>query len=364
MALDDFSLNWSEQTELVGLSFSLTPQSSAALYPQYATGLHAWFLDQVRQDNPHLSAKLHDQAEEKAFTISRLEGNSTLVGKQLQLQENQSYHWSITALSQEVSTWIREWMQHCPREINLRHVCFNIQAVEINLPPRTYSQLFGIKKQRSLTLSFLSPTSFRRKGHHFPLPVPTNVFHSYLRRWNSLASVPVDQGEFLDWVDKRVILCRHQIESVKVAGGKQGSVTGFIGSVEYRLSLSTNSPQFEQLFYTLGQFAPYCGTGHKTTFGLGQTRLGWLSELPKAESLATEYVLAERVEQLTELLMQTQKRKGGTRAIKVSQVRATILARQELGESLREIAIALEMPYETVKTYAKVAQRALKYLKY
>jgi CRISPR-associated endoribonuclease Cas6 len=55
--------------------------------------------------------------------------------------------------------------------------------------------------------------------------------------------------------------------------------------------------------------------------------------------------------------MQQQKRTGGARALKVCQTRATILARREFGDSLGAIATDLEMPYETVKTYAKLARR-------
>jgi CRISPR-associated endoribonuclease Cas6 len=39
---------------------------------------------------------------------------------------------------------------------------------------------------------------------------------------------------------------------------------------------------------------------------------------------------------------------------------ATILVRRELGESLQAIAEDLEMPYGTVKTYVKLARRAVK----
>lgn len=354
------ALNWSDEIELVGVTFLLTPQCSATLSSQYATGLHAWFLDQVRQDNPGLSAKLHDQTAEKAFTISRLEGEITPAGKQLQLSADQSYRWSVTALSREVSAWMKQWVKHPPTEINLRRVHFQIKAVRIALPPTTYSKLAKVEPKKSLTLSFLSPTSFRRKGHHFPLPFPTNIFQSYLRRWNNFTPSSIDQDTFLDWIDETVIILRHRLETMKVAAGKRGSVTGFVGAVEYRLSSSTNHPEFEQVFSTLGQLAPYCGTGHKTTFGLGQTRLGWQTEIPMIESFTTEYLLAQRIEQLTDSLMQTQKRKGGTRALNVSETRATILARQEFGESLQEIATDLDMPYETVKTYAKLARQALK----
>lgn len=68
------------------------------------------------------------------------------------------------------------------------------------------------------------------------------------------------------------------------------------------------------------------------------------------------------------MLMAKQKRTGGdcpkgsgkaNRAISVCQTRATILARREMGESLQDIATDLEIPYETVKTYVKLARKAL-----
>jgi CRISPR-associated endoribonuclease Cas6 len=162
-------------------------------------------------------------------------------------------------------------------------------------------------------------------------------------------------------VDESVLINRHQLESVKVAAGKQGKVTGFIGAIEYSLTnQGSKQRHFERLFTALGQLAPYCGTGHKTTFGLGQTRLGWLSQPNSIESLVVQTLLAKRIEQLTGILMQSQKRTGGDRAFNVCQTQATILARQEGRESLKAIAFDLEMPYETVKTYAKRARCTLK----
>jgi CRISPR-associated endoribonuclease Cas6 len=58
--------------------------------------------------------------------------------------------------------------------------------------------------------------------------------------------------------------------------------------------------------------------------------------------------------------MAHRKRTGGSRAAEIAETWATILARRELGESLFDIAADLEMPYETVKTYVKLARRALK----
>ncbi|MEW5860771.1 MAG: CRISPR-associated endoribonuclease Cas6 [Cyanobacteriota bacterium] len=354
-------LSWSAQTELVGLVFELTPHAADYLYPQYTVGLHAWFLDQVRQTNPELSAYLHDGQSEKPFSISGLEGELLGAGKNLQLQVEESYRWYVSALSKPVVQWLAQWVQVLPEVIELRDASFLIRTCEIALAPTTYDELFSFAHSPStaLKLSFLSATSFRRKGHHFPLPVPNNLFHSYLRRWNDFSNRQFDQDAFLEWVEECVLIHRHRLESVKVAAGKKGSVTGFTGAIELGLaSAASSQPEFEQLFYALGQFAPYCGTGHKTTFGLGQTRVGWLAQETQVV-LSQQSLLAQRIAELQEQFLQQRKRAGGTRATEIAETWATILARRELGESLQAIATDMEMRYETVKTYAKLARQAL-----
>jgi len=199
---------------------------------------------------------------------------------QLQLLPEQTYRWTVTAFSPTVVKWLGQWLENLPPIIALRFAPLQIQSVAFALPPTTYAQLYQAEITKTLTLSFLTPTSFRRKGHHFPLPAPVNVFHSYLRRWNDFSGMPFDDEAFLAWVDESVLINRHQLASVKVAAGKQGSVTGFLGAIEFSLTNEGRKQrQFEQLFMALGQLAPYCGTGHKTTFGLGQTRWGWSSSL-------------------------------------------------------------------------------------
>ncbi|MBD1938326.1 CRISPR-associated endoribonuclease Cas6 [Microcoleus sp. FACHB-68] len=253
-------LDWPADTELVGLIFELNPRAADYLYAQYTIGLHAWFLDQVRQTDPELSAYLHDGESEKPFTISGLEGSLLTSGKEFQLHEDETYRWYVTALSSRVVAWMIEWRKHLPAEVELRNAPLEIRSCEIALPPTTYQALYeaDFPSPASISLSFTSPTSFRRKGYHLPLPWPVNVFHSYSRRWNDFSQMPVDQEAFLEWVDEKVLITRHKLESAKVAAGKKGMVTGFTGSVEYRLVReATAHSEFERLFYTLGKFAPY-----------------------------------------------------------------------------------------------------------
>jgi CRISPR-associated endoribonuclease Cas6 len=45
---------------------------------------------------------------------------------------------------------------------------------------------------------------------------------------------------------------------------------GFVGECSFRLLV--DDPYWQRLADTLAAYAFYCGTGHRTTVGLGQTR--------------------------------------------------------------------------------------------
>ena len=351
-------------SEIVGLAFELQHRQTIELYTDYAKGLHAWFLHQIQDYNPDLSRYLHDEQSEKAFTLSRLDGPIQSRGLKLCLTPDATYQWYLTLLSGDVLQGIVPWLEQLPEDLELAHNLFRICHVRFFLPPRTYPQLFQLSPRRTINLSFLSPTSFRRKGNHFPLPVPSNLFHSYLRRWNEFSGYPVDGDDFLTWVEEFVRIDRHWLESTVVPGGKRGNVTGFMGAIALSLSpKGQEQSEFSRLFTSLAHYAPYCGTGHKTPFGLGQTRLEWRdperSCVAWVQSTIQEQTLAERVEVLTEQLMQQKKRRGGDRALQICETQAAIFARRELGESLQAIAADLDLSYETARTYSKRAKKLL-----
>ncbi len=352
---------WPKQTELVSLGFDLVAEADYELYPQYTIGLHAWFLGQIQQLDPALSAQLHDAETEKAFNISGLSGQFSTQSRSLQLRAGKLYRWYVNGFAQPVVAGLARWLKQLPEYVALKNAPLKIRQVAIAQTPTTYAELAKLEPSRSLSLTFVSPTSFRRRGHHLPLPWPRNVFHSYLRRWNEFSGRPVDQDGFLDWVDDRVVFQRHQLISEKIAAGKRGAVTGFTGAVTYGLGGKVDDhAEYVGLFSTLGHYAPYCGTGHKTTFGLGQTRLGWhLSQAEPQAVPAAQKLLADRIDELTTYFVNQKKRTGGHRAQASAETWATILARRELGDSLQTIAEELSIPYETAKTYSKLARRAV-----
>jgi CRISPR-associated endoribonuclease Cas6 len=355
-------LTWDSNTELVGLTLHLQSQTDFTVAPHYTTELHSWLLDQVRRMNFELSSQLHDGQSEKPFTVSPLNIDLKSGGRSLLLSQGESYEWTITLFSQPVVAWAQKWLKSAPTEMQLRSGSFNIVDWRLGPPATTYAQLLeAASDESSISLSFVTPTSFRRKGNHLPLPVPFNLFHSYLRRWNDFSGEEVDQDEFLNWIEEGTIILRHQLQSAKVNAGKSGSVTGFIGSIQLGLtSKAKQNEDYTQLWQALGRFAPYCGTGHKTTFGLGQTRIGWL-DMPQASTQSPlQTIISQRIQALTQIFIAQRKRTGGDRATQISETWATILARREFGESLQAIAEDLQLPYETAKTYSKLARKALR----
>jgi CRISPR-associated endoribonuclease Cas6 len=354
---------WPKTTELVSLEFVLRAETDCDLYPQYTIALHAWFLQQIQGFDPELSAYLHDGESEKPFAITGLNGAFVAQSRTLRLDRNQLYRWRVTGLSAAAVAGLATWLKQPPTELVLKDTPLAIQAIELALPATTYKGLMQTAEAAPsrLDLTFTSPTSFRRRGHHLPLPWPRNVFHSYLRRWNHFSGQTVPQDAFLDWVDDHVIIQRHQLQSMKVAAGKRGAVTGFTGAVTYALDRKAQAHgEFYPLFFALGRLAPYCGTGHKTTFGLGETVAGWqIDETPVAVPSA-QALLAERIDELTALFREQRQRTGGDRAQNIAENWATVVARRELGDALPDIAADLGIPYETAKTYGKLARRALR----
>ncbi len=370
------------QAELAAIQLEIEPIEDASLPSNYTYFLHAWFLDQMRSISPALSKVLHDNQEEKAFTLSGLLGQVDLRDREILFRAGDRYCCVITGLNAAVCQALGDWCGQMPQEMVLQGARFRIVAVEQVLPSLTYDEMWERATPGDLSLTFVSATGFRKAGNYMPLPIPENLFHSYLRRWNVFAPVEFEMDDFLNWVNDCVVILRHEVRSVKVQAGKQGSVTGFVGLLQLGLAAKAGEePEYVQLVRTLVDCAPYFGTGHKVAFGLGQTRSGWLLDAiakPMAEPMrkpivkvivkptvkatvdsARQALIEVRRSELEGIFFGVKKRQGGDRARKAAQMWALILARYEAGESLKAIAGDLGLPYETVKKYAQLARRGL-----
>lgn len=123
--------------------------------------------------------------------------------------------------------------------------------------------------RRSITLRFLTPTSFSKGNVDLPLPLPRLVFQSYLKRWQEFCDVAL-LPDLVELIDEHVGIARIEQFRTDTIKTKKVTLTGFVGDVTFELSKHA-PPELPGQMRLLADFAFFCGTGKKTTMGMGQT---------------------------------------------------------------------------------------------
>ena len=112
----------------------------------------------------------------------------------------------------------------------------------------------------------------------YPLPEPRAVFASYLNKWQAFSGQPIEPGAaFLDWIEQCVAVSRFDLRS-EVLKFDTYPLIGGVGRVAYTVVRRDREDMpAMRLLNILADYAWFCGTGHKTTQGMGQTRrvAGW-----------------------------------------------------------------------------------------
>lgn len=134
-----------------------------------------------------------------------------------------------------------------------------------------YEELVNMasRTSRTISLKFLTPTSFGRGDVDLPLPIPRLVFQSYLKRFQEFHSYEFlpDLLEQIDFYTGIAHLDRLRTDTIKT---KRITLRGFVGDVSFEIS-KKSPPDLIWQMQLLADFAFFCGTGKKTTVGMGQT---------------------------------------------------------------------------------------------
>lgn len=209
---------------------------------------------------PSLAKFVHDMAEPKPFTVSPL-----------WKQAEGAYRFRMTLLEDQYAPYLSRGME---KEKTVRVGNEVLEIGDSRLEHCTYAQLAEqASTQTDVTLEFASPTSFRVNDMDDPLPFPRRVFQNYLAKWNAFSGTalePVDA--LLDWIELHVAISKLELRTDILRFEKHVQI-GCVGTVQYRVA--KRAPGDDQLIRWLNCLANYgefCGTGRKTTQGMGQTR--------------------------------------------------------------------------------------------
>lgn len=240
---------------------------------------YALFLAILRRADPALAQQLHSGEGVKPFTVGAIQGPPRReAGKTLVLKQGAPYRLRLTFLEDGLfASFLHALLQHqATAPLRLDTAEFVVEEVLTTSPSsrwagcRDFADLLAEAKPREqVTLHFVSPTTFRSGGRRNVLfPTPALVFGSYLARWNAFSPVKLPP-HLAKLFEEALIISRYSLRSRMLDFGRYQEA-GFQGSCEFQTI--RDLPEDDRIALdALSRFAFFCGTGAKTTMGMGQT---------------------------------------------------------------------------------------------
>lgn len=281
---------------LLSLMLSIIPLQAAPILGSLGRPAQAWFLQQITRSNPAKAQEMHDAPGPRPYTVSTLlddRGRPLQAGSWLQAGKPVWLRWTI--FEPQLGDLLQERiLPRLPASLVLYKMKFRLDgftfdpaqhpwagrttylylAQEAKLPPNS----------QQTRMEFISPTAFRSEGADIPLPIPGHIFRSWWQKWNAFAPSPLQIHNFWPEFANACIMISElgglNTERWSFAEGTHGVATGFTGLAGFHLLPKKQCGEFapywdgaDRVLQYLSHFAFYCGTGHHTTIGMGQTRL-------------------------------------------------------------------------------------------
>ncbi|MBK9009167.1 MAG: CRISPR system precrRNA processing endoribonuclease RAMP protein Cas6 [Anaerolineae bacterium] len=231
-------------------------------------------------DEPREETEMHGGNQLRPYTVSDLQGVSNAQKGFNRIEAGQRAWFRVTTLNEEQSQKFQNAVLPTvvDRVFQLDRVKFQVtNAAEAGKHPgarATSYQALVDKYLKSdspvsdtLNIEFKSLTTFHAGDFYLPLPVPKLILRSWLMRWNRFSSA-ILPFEARDIREANFALSQHDIQTDTVEY-RGISWIGFKGKCAFRIF--AREAYWARLCNLLAEFSFYCGTGHKTTYGLGQT---------------------------------------------------------------------------------------------
>jgi len=138
----------------------------------------------------------------------------------------------------------------------------------------------GSEAETTWTMRFATPTSFRSVDADIALPIPRLCFQSWLHSWDEHAPHPFfpDKAERRRFLEE-VVEWRVSVADARISpavqdyyfDGQHVRERGFEGVCRFAVRPSKVAPHHRKILATLVRYSYFCGTGRKTTMGMGVT---------------------------------------------------------------------------------------------
>jgi CRISPR-associated endoribonuclease Cas6 len=238
---------------------------------------YALFLNIIKTSDAALAQKLHADDTVKPFTISTLSGRARRSGAQIKVTTDTALSLKLTFLESSVfSHFMDGALKWGDKPLEIAGIPFRVEEVKTVSDDETiavFQSYNGILNNatasRRIDLKFLTPTVFRSGGRRNNIfPEPALVFGSYFNKWQALS--PLKMPDNISGFFDKLSVTRYRLETVMWDFGSYQEV-GYCGDCRFEID-STVPGDIAMSLNALADFAPFCGTGAKTTMGMGQSR--------------------------------------------------------------------------------------------
>ncbi len=235
---------------------------------------HALFLDLVRRADPALADTLHQPRGDKPFTVSV----PSPVSRE---RAGGRPYLRLTTFDTHLSQVLtEEILPNLPREVRLGAAHFEVGEPITDNAKHPWAGTTdvgalvdkwfdaGHRVEKRFTLEFASPTAYRQIHRNILVPNPAGIFPGYLAAWNANCQ-PRFEEDLIALVQAEVSISRYTLKTETVDFGEYREA-GWTGQCSY--TIFSEEVALRRVVQLLSDFAFYCGTGYKTTQGMGQTR--------------------------------------------------------------------------------------------
>jgi len=235
------------------------------------------FLSLIRQVDEPLAKRLHSTDGLKPFTVSPLQGKFRQRKGDLHIAKGSVWWLRFTALEEIVFARLMESFLKGNSTLRLEQAHFRVADVITHPQGSPWAGFNGFDEilesassERKISLQFNSPTVFRSGGRrNITFPSPELIFGSLLMKWNAFSQTNIDRN-IINALENDVLVSRYKLET-KMLEFESYSELGFAGTCTYLVKDSVPGAMVRDI-NALADFSFYCGTGAKTTMGMGQTR--------------------------------------------------------------------------------------------
>lgn len=235
------------------------------------------------QVSSEMGDALHEKGNSiKPFTMSPLMDITMCNDGVCHYEKGQESWFRITTLQAELTNQLQTWLNVLQEKdfIELAHDRWQVTKICCSSDDHPWagrisyealSQITDFKPLPSRwTLTFLTPMTLHGNNFYFPFPQPESLVRSWLSRWNAFAPEKFS-AELPNLAREYLAIESYALQTVPVHFRNQ-VFPGCTGNITLRLHKKLNKEDHRALA-VLMEYTYFCGSGHKTPQGLGQTRL-------------------------------------------------------------------------------------------